>query len=279
MDYVLITGVSTGIGNALAKKFLAEGYGVFGSVRTLQDAEKIQAGLGPHFQPLVFDVTDEPGIDAAVTKVAGILHGAGLAGLINNAGIAVGGTVIHLPVSEFRRQFDVNVFGLIAVTKAFLPLLGAMKNYEKRPGKILNISSVSGKVAYPFISAYCASKFAVEGFTESLRRELLPYGIDAISICPGPVKTPIWAKSHTLDEAMLRSDYGTALGRFQRFVEGAEKNGMEADELANRIFKVFTKRRPKATYVFLKNKFMNYTFPKIFLSPRIVDSFLKKLYR
>jgi len=279
MDYVLITGVSSGIGNALAKKFLAEGYGVFGSIRTQQDAEKIQTDLGPNFHPLIFDVTDQAGIDAAVREVERILKGGGLAGLINNAGIAVGGTVIHLPVSEFRRQFDVNVFAMIAVTKAFLPLLGAMKKYPNRPGKIFNISSVSGKVAYPFIGAYCASKFAVEGFTESLRRELLPYGIDAITICPGPVKTPIWSKSRVLDEAMLHSDYGPALERFGRFVEGAEKNGLEPDDLANRIYRVFIKKRPKATYVFLKNKFLNYTFPRIFLTPRIVDGFLQKLYR
>ncbi len=279
MDFVLITGVSTGIGYSLAKKFIDEGYGVFGSVRTLADAEKIQTDLGQYFYPLIFDVTDREGIDAAVTEVEGILKGAGLAGLINNAGIAVGGTVIHLPVSEFRRQFDVNVFGLIAVTKAFLPLLGAMKNYPNRPGKIFNISSVSGQMGHPFISPYCASKFAVEGFSESLRRELLLYGIDVITIGPGPINTPIWGKSDVLNDEMQNSDYGVAIGRFRQFIAKSVKKAMEPAVLADRIYKVFQKKRPKTNYIFLNNKFLNYTIPRYFMSSRMMDNVIKKLFQ
>ncbi len=277
MDYVLITGVSTGIGYALAKKFLAEGCIVFGSVRNVKDAEKLKLDFGQSFHPLLFDVTNQEAIEAAVGEVEKLLQGKALAGLINNSGIALGGPVAYLPLSEFRRQFDVNVFGLIAVTKAFLPLLGARAGFNGHPGKILNISSVSGKVGFPFIAPYCASKFAVEGFSQSLRRELLPYGIDVITIGPGPVKTPIWGKAEETPEEVLRSDYGTAVGRFREFMKKGADAGLEADDLANRVFRVFVKKRARTNYLFMNNKFFNYIVPEYFMTDRMMDRMLKKM--
>jgi NAD(P)-dependent dehydrogenase (short-subunit alcohol dehydrogenase family) len=269
--------VSTGIGYALAKKFLAEGYGVFGSVRNVKDAEKLKLDFGQSFRPLLFDVTNQEAIEAAVGEVEKQLQGKALAGLINNSGIALGGPVAHLPLSEFRRQFDVNVFGLIAVTKAFLPLLGARTGFNGHPGKILNISSVSGKVGFPFIAPYCASKFAVEGFSQSLRRELLPYGIDVITIGPGPVKTPIWGKAEETPEGVLRSDYGAAVGRFREFMKKGADAGLEADDLANRVFRVFVKKRARTNYLFMNNKFFNYILPEYFMTDRMMDRMLKKM--
>ena len=279
MNYVLITGVSTGIGNSLAKKFLAKDYAVFGSVRTKEDADKLEIELGENFHPLIFDVTNETAINLAFKEVEVALNGKGLAGLINNSGIAVGGVIQFLSISEYKRQFDVNVFGLIAVTKAFLPLLGAVRNYSGTPGRIINISSVSGKVGYPFLSPYCASKFAVEGFSESLRREMLLYGIDVITIGPGPVKTPIWRKSDFSSETEGSSNYRVALGRFRKYAQSAAEKGLEPDDLSNRIFQVFKMKRPKTNYIFLKRKFLNYTVPKVFLTPRILDRFIGKMFK
>jgi NAD(P)-dependent dehydrogenase (short-subunit alcohol dehydrogenase family) len=277
MDHVLITGVSTGIGYSLAKKFITEGYAVIGSVRIATDAEKLKQDFGQYFHPIILDVTDQESIDAAVAQVEKLLRGSALACLINNSGIAVGGTVMHLPLSEFRRQFDVNVFGLVAVTKAFLPQLGARSGFQGTTGKIINISSVSGKVGFPFIAPYCASKFAVEGFSQSLRRELLPYGIDVITIGPGPVKTPIWGKAEETPENVRRSDYGKALGRFREFMMKSAASGLEPDDLANRIFRVFRKKNPRTNYLFMNKKFFNYIVPEYFMSARMMDNVLKKM--
>ncbi|MDZ7604107.1 MAG: SDR family oxidoreductase [Cyclobacteriaceae bacterium] len=277
MDFILITGVSTGIGYSLAKKFHAEGYAVIGSVRSVKDAEKLVLDFGQNFHPLVFDVTDEEAIAAAVLEVERLLKGGVLAGLINNSGIAVGGPVMHLPLSEFRRQFDVNVFGLIAVTKAFLPMLGARPEFHGRAGKIINISSVSGKVGFPFIAPYCASKFALEGFSQSLRRELLLYGIDVISIGPGPVKTPIWGKTEETPEEVLRSVYGPSISRFREFMKKSAEAGLDPDDLANRIFRVFQKKNPRTNYLFMNKKFFNYIVPEYFMTSRMMDNMLKKM--
>ena len=207
MENVLITGVSTGIGYSLCKIYLDKGCRVMGSVRNQVDAERLTSEFGQHFHPLVFDVTDHNAINKSVKNVTELLGDEGLDCLINNAGIAVSGPVMHLSVEDYQRQFDVNLFGVIAVTQAFLPLLGAVKNYGNQPGKILNMSSVSGRIAFPFLSPYCASKFALEAFSDALRRELLLYGIDVISIEPGPIKTPIWNKETDLPPEVAQSDF------------------------------------------------------------------------
>src|SRR6201995_1556422 len=194
MQSVVITGASTGIGHACAKFLLDKGYRVFGSVRKQADADRLKGEFGPNFTPLLFDVTDEPAVLAAARDVRAALNGATLAGLVNNAGIAVTGPVLELPADEFRRQMDVNVTGPVISTQAFGPLLGADPALKGPKGRIVMISSVSGKNGNPLIPAYAASKHAIEGLSESLRRELMLFGIDVIIVAPGPVKTPIWSK-------------------------------------------------------------------------------------
>ena len=189
MKHVLVTGVSTGIGYAAAQAFVLKGYHVYGSVRRQVDAEKTQRALGPQFSPLLFDVTDHLAIAEAAKKVEAEIGKEGLACLINNAGISTSGPLMLQPLDDIRRQFEVNVIGLFAVIQAFLPLLGAQRNASHPPGRIINISSVSGKIAAPFVGAYVGSKHAVEGMSHSLRRELQLYGIDVILVGPGPVKT------------------------------------------------------------------------------------------
>lgn len=167
---------------------------VLGSVRRLEDAAPLALAFGDRFTPLVFDVRDEAAIRAAVPVVAGITGDAGLAGLVNNAGIGNSGPVMHVPMAEIRLMFDVNVFGALQVTRAFLPLLGADAAYRRNPGRIVNISSTSGRVVYPLNATYAASKFALEALSDGLRRELTIYGIRVAVVEPGLVKTPMWGK-------------------------------------------------------------------------------------
>lgn len=278
MENILITGVSTGIGFSLCKLFLEQGCRVFGSVRNEKDADRLSNEFGEHFVPLIFDVTDYDAVVASVTKVKKVINDEGLACLINNAGIAVGGPVMFTSLEDYQRQFDVNLFGVIAVTKAYLPLLGAVDNYKKEPGIILNMSSISGQIAFPFLSPYCASKFALEAFADSLRRELLIYGIDVISIEPGPIKTPIWNKSAEIPSKIMASDYGPPLQQFQQMMGKSAKRGMESDDLAKKVFNVYRKKNPKTRYVFMNKKFQGFTIPNYFLTPRKLDRIVKKMF-
>lgn len=278
MENILITGASTGIGYSLTKIFLDKGCRVFGSVRKKEDADRLKKDFGALVHPLIFDVTDHKAVIESVAIVEEILQGEGLAGLINNAGIAVSGAVMHTPIEDYQKQFDVNFFAVIAVTKAYLPLLGATKNYTKKPGKILNISSTSGVISFPFLSPYCSSKFALEAFSDALRRELLLYGIDVIKIAPGPIKTPIWKKSDSISQEILDSDYGPGIKKFQQQVKKSVRGAMESDVLAENIYKVFIKKNPKTRYTFLNKKFTNYTIPRYLISPRKFDGFIKKMF-
>jgi NAD(P)-dependent dehydrogenase (short-subunit alcohol dehydrogenase family) len=194
MRSVVVTGTSTGIGWGVAKILIGHGFRVFGSVRKKADADRLAAEFGAQFVPLLFDVTDEAAVRVAATQVRAALAGETLTGLVNNAGVAIAGPLLHLPITDFRQQMEINVIGLVNVTQAFAPLVGADRALKGSPGRIVNISSVGGQVASPFLSAYNASKFAVEGLSESLRRELLPFGIDVIVVAPGAVATPIWAR-------------------------------------------------------------------------------------
>src|ERR1700756_4580767 len=163
MQSVVITGASTGIGHACAKYLLDRSYRVFGSVRKQADADRLCSEFGANFTPLLFDVTDEAAVLAAAREVRGALNGETLAGLVNNAGIAVPGPVLELSVDEFRRQMDVNVIGPVIATQAFGPLLGSNPQLKGPKGRIVMISSVAGKTGNPLTPAYAASKHALEG--------------------------------------------------------------------------------------------------------------------
>ncbi len=167
MKHVVITGVSSGIGFDGARYLVERGWHVFGSVRRTADGERVRAELGEGFTPLFFDVTDEGAIKTAAGQVSERIGETGLWGLVNNAGIAVPGPLMHLPLEEFRQQLEINVTGQLAVTQAFLPLLGVRKNASHPPGRIVNISSVSGRIAYPFLGPFAASKHALEALSDA----------------------------------------------------------------------------------------------------------------
>src|SRR5215831_14293661 len=218
MRTVVITGASTGIGHATAKLLLDKGFKVFGSVRKQADAERLRGEFGASFAPLLFDVTDEAAVLAAAREVRAALKGETLFGLVNNAGIAVAGPVLELSADEFRRQMDVNVIGPVIATQAFGPLLGADPQLKGAKGRIVMISSVAGKNGNPLMAPYCTSKHAIEGLSESLRRELMLYGIDVVIVAPGAVKTPIWSKAEQVDlSAYQNSPYFPALNKLLAF--------------------------------------------------------------
>src|SRR5437660_1725248 len=249
MQSVVITGASTGIGWATAKLLLDRGFRVFGSVRKEVDAERLKREFGANFTPLLFDVTDEAAVLAAAREVRAALDGETLFGLVNNAGIAVAGPVLELAVDEFRRQIDVNVIGPIIATQAFGPLLGSDPSLKGPKGRIVMISSVAGKNGNPLMSAYAASKHAIEGLSESLRRELMLFGIDVVIVAPGPVKTPIWSKAEEVDiSSYQNSPYFPALERIRKFMLQLGESGLPPEKIAERIFEALTSRSPKVRY-------------------------------
>jgi len=249
MKSVVITGASTGIGWATAKLLLERGFRVFGSVRKQADADRLRGEFGANFTPLLFDVTNEAAVLAAAREVRAALGGETLFGLVNNAGIAVAGPVLELAADEFRRQMDVNVIGPIIATQAFGPLLGSDPSLKGRRGRIVMISSVAGKNGNPLMSAYSASKFAIEGLSESLRREMMLFGIDVIIIAPGAVKTPIWSKAEEVDiSAYKNSPFFPALERIRKFMLQLGETGLPAEKIAERIAEALTSASPKVRY-------------------------------
>jgi NAD(P)-dependent dehydrogenase (short-subunit alcohol dehydrogenase family) len=270
MKSVVITGVSTGIGKAAAKVLADRGFHVFGSVRRAADGERLKAEIGAAFTPLLFDVTDEAAVRKAANDVRAALGGTTLAGLVNNAGIAVPGPFLELAAADFRRQLDVNVMGPVIVTQAFAPLLGADLTLEGPPGRIVMIGSLAGQRGDPFMSAYVASKHALEGFSESLRRELMLYGIDVIVIGPGAVRTEIWAKVEKSGFfANASSPYAAMLKKAQELTESAEKAALPAEVVGALVHKVLTIANPKVRYAIVPDRLE--TWVGAMLPKRIVD--------
>ena len=280
-QFVVITGVSTGIGYSCTKVFLNNGFKVIGSVRKQSDADRLGTELGADFFPVIFDIAKSEEIAPAVNQIKEIVKGKGIACLINNAGIAVTGPLMHIPTDEIRHQFEVNVFGLFDFTKSLLPLLGAVKNYSNTPGKIIIISSVAGQMSMPFMGPYTGSKHALEGMSNSLRRELLIYGIDVIIVAPGPVKTPIWGKGlgNEPSDEIANSDYGPLISRLTKQYRKEEEKALDSDELGENIFRIFKAKSPRAHYIFRKQKFVKWTIPRYILSARLFDRVIKKMLK
>src|SRR5689334_11218195 len=276
MQSVVITGASTGIGHACAKFLLDKGYSVFGSVRKQADADRLKSEFGGNFTPLMFDVTDEAAVLAAAREVRTALNGQTLTGLVNNAGIAVAGPVLELSADEFRRQMDVNVIGPIISTQAFGPLLGTDPSLNGPKGRIVMISSVAGKNGNPLTPAYAASKHAIEGLSESLRRELMLFGIDVVIVAPGPVKTPIWSKgqsSFDIDK-YKNSPYLPALQKVTAYMQHLDSIGLPPEKIADVVYNALTLPKPKVRYQIAPDP-MRHLITGI-LPKRMVDKIIAK---
>jgi len=268
----VITGVSTGIGRAVAVRLAAEGCKVFGSVRSVGDARAFETAV-PGATALVFDVTDDAAIARAAGEVAAATGDDGLGALVNNAGIAVAGPLQHLALDRFREQFAVNVTGALAVTQAFLPLLEGANG--RRPGRVVNISSVAGRMAMPFTGAYSASKFALEGLSDSLRRELMIHGIDVIVVAPSSIATPIWDKSigEGADE-YSRTAYRDAMDKALALADATGRAGLPADRVADTVMRALGARRPRRRYEVTGSPVSSFLMRRI--PPRLLDRLIAR---
>ena len=243
---VVVTGASTGIGADAAEAIARAGYIVFAGVRNDTAAERI-GSVHENIRPLRLDVTDRVSIDDAVRTVSA--SGIALRGVVNNAGIAVGGPIEHLPLDALRRQFDVNVFGAIAVTQAFLPLM-------HEDGRVIFVGSIQGRLTVPYIGPYSASKHALRALATALRIELAPAHIWVSLIEPGSVKTPIWSKGRASKDEMLaslppgaRAHYPKAIDSLVRQTENEERTGLPVERVTKDILHALTARKPRANYI------------------------------
>lgn len=245
---VVVTGASTGIGEACALRLDRMGCAVFAGVRREADAEALRTKASGRLIPLSLDVTRPQDIQQAVGRVAEAVGDAGMAGLVNNAGVAVGGPLEFLPIDALRHQLEVNLVAQVAVTQAFLPLI------RRGSGRIVNMGSISGIMAVPFIGAYSASKFALEAVTDALRVELRPWSIHVSIIEAGHIETPIWSKSLAAADEMIaslspqgREWYGAVLVGLRGQL--ARRRGVPADRVARMVVHALTSSRPKTRYL------------------------------
>lgn len=258
---LLVTGASTGIGAAAARHMAARGWTVFAGVRSQKDADALSEGAAGDLRPILLDVTKAEDVEAAVATISAALGNRRLSGLLNNAGIAKMGPLAIQPLEDFEAHFAVNVFGLLRVTQACVPLLGGDPAREGPPGRIVTITSVGGKIAAPFLGGYTATKHANEAMTDTLRRELAIYGIDAIAIGPGSVKTPIWDKAEKDNKGGLYagSDWAGALKIFEETMLTGGQTGLPPQTIAEVVEDALSHPKPKARYAPVPDKLTNFT--------------------
>lgn len=276
--FVVITGASTGIGAGCAIGCAQQGMTVFAGVRDLRAGEALQAKEGAII-PLQLDVTDDESIKRAADTVRQRVGGAGLAGLINNAGIAIGSPLEVIPLSQLRKQLEVNVIGQIAVTQAFLPLL------RQAQGRIVNMGSIAGRGTIPMMGPYSASKFAMEALTDALRLELYPWGIHVSIIEPGAIATPIWDKSlnTALDvekdmPAGAKLLYEKAARQVWEAVQEAAQRAIPVDAVVQAVLHALTSPRPKTRYLVGTDAKLR-AFMAKWLPDRMQDWILKKVLK
>ena len=241
---VLVTGATTGIGQATAYHLRELGFEPLAGVRRDEDAERLE---GEGVRTVRLDVTDEEHIAAARDTVGN----RALAGLVNNAGVAVAAPLEYVPLDQLRHQLEVNLIGQVAVIQAFLPAL------RRTGGRIVNVSSIGGRVAGPLLAPYAASKFALEAVSDSLRRELRTQGVDVILIQPGGVKTPIWGKGNELATDLIARMPPEAERLYGRLIAGVRKqtvriereSGLPPRAVAEVIGKALTADRPRTRYL------------------------------
>ena len=246
----MITGASTGIGYACALHLDRIGFRVFAGVRRDEDAERLRSAASERLTPVTLDVTDAESIRAAAGQVESDLGAEPLVGLVNNAGIAVSGPVEFLPIAEIRKQLEVNFIGQVAVTQAFLARL------RRDRGRIVNIGSVGGEVALPFLSPYAASKHAMEGFTDSLRREVEPLGVHVAVIRPGAIQSSIWERGNAAADEIIGDLPPEAMQVYGDRVRGARAaanqragEAIPAQAVADAVESALTADKPKTRYV------------------------------
>jgi NAD(P)-dependent dehydrogenase (short-subunit alcohol dehydrogenase family) len=267
--YVLVTGTSSGIGEACARHLAGLGFNVFAGVRKQADGERV---AGPRIEPVIVDVTDDASVAAAAETIRAAVGNSGLAGLVNNAGIAVAGPLEYVEIAEFQQQLEVNVTGVLRTTQAMLPHL------RNARGRIVNISSIGGRVAIPLVGPYNASKFALEGMSDSLRRELRPWGMHVALIEPGSVATPIWDKGVDQADALdrdgrpeVRERYGEVIDAVRKESEKNRTEGVPPQDVADAVAHALTAPKPKTRYLVGRDAKMRAPMAKL-LPDRVMDA-------
>jgi NAD(P)-dependent dehydrogenase (short-subunit alcohol dehydrogenase family) len=260
----LVTGTSTGIGRACALHLAAHGFEVLAGVRDEADAP-------PGLEPVRLDVTNEADIAAAAERVGPHLHA-----LVNNAGIAVNGPIEVLPIAEWRRQLEINVIGPVAITQALLPALLSAR------GRIVNISSISGRFAIPLTAPYAASKFAIEAVSDALRREVGPHGVHVACVEPGAIATPVWSKSRAEGERLVadmpadaRRRYDTIINALRREAERGERDGLPPEAVAEAVGHAVTASRPRTRYVVGRDARVRAVMARV-LPDRALDALVRR---
>ena len=275
--YVLITGVSSGIGYDAVRFLIDKGYHVLGSVRKQADADRLTNDFPENFSCLQFDVTKKEEVLECFNQIKALLADNMLAGLVNNAGLALGGPIELMDDDKFRYQMEVNLFSVRTVTNIFLPLLKGDKKKGIKGGKIIMISSISGIFNTPFNGAYCVSKHAMESLAEIYRRELMMYDIDVVTIQPGPIESKLWKKNINQYPEFDGTDYEKLLDRSNKVMKAAKRNALPAEVISKLIYKILT-RKTKLHFIVNKNWLPTVLFIK-FMPARWVDRiFYKKLF-
>lgn len=248
--YVVVTGASKGIGRATALHLDKEGFNVFAGVRNPADGQALQKEASSRLRPIRIDVTDAEQIKAAAREISQAVGAEGLAGLVNNAGVAIGSPLEFIPIDELRRQLEINVVGQVAVIQAFLPCI------RQAHGRIINVSSIGGRIAGPNLGAYHASKFALEGITDTLRIELSRWGIKVINIEPGTIRTPIWETSTTHANQLFAKMppqfhelYPGMIAFTEKLAVNGTKGGTPPEKVAEVIGHALITPRPRTRYL------------------------------
>ena len=270
---IVITGVSSGIGRDALRLLHQKGYHIYGSVRKEADAKSLTEAYPQRFTPLIFDVQDQNAVNQEAKVVFETCDR--IDALINNAGIAVPGPLEFVTESDFEKQMDVNLKSVRRITNTFLPLLGTAPDFKGTPGRIINISSISGLFSSPFNGVYSISKHALESMTDVYRRELRRYGIKVMAVEPGPIKTKIWGKNLDSMTQFAETDYYYILQKADKMIENTEKNALPVTRTSNVILKCITKKRPKTRYIVHKNAFV-FKIVANYLPDKLVDWFIHR---
>jgi NAD(P)-dependent dehydrogenase (short-subunit alcohol dehydrogenase family) len=245
---VLVTGASTGIGRATALRLDGSGWKVFAGVRREEDAVSLCAEASERLTPVILDVTDHEQIAAAAERI-GWEGGGGLDGLVNNAGVAVPGPLETVPLEDLRHQLEVNLVAYVAVTQALL------EQIRRAEGRVVFLSSIGGRIAFPFGGPYHASKFATEAIGDVFRQELRPWGLKVSIVEPGSIDTPIWGrgqdKAAEIEARSPKTDllYGNAIEKFRKLIQDTAERGIPPEKVAKAISHALESPRPKSRYL------------------------------
>ncbi len=248
--FVIITGASTGIGRACALHLDKLGFQVIAGVRKKSDGEDLKGFASSSLRWVILDIADDQSRQHALEELSPLLENQGLFGLVNNAGIVISGPLEFIPIPQLRMQFEVNVIGQIAVTQDYLKFI------RKSPGRIINISSINGRISAPFLGPYSASKFALTSLTDALRMELSQWNIPVVLVEPGRIATPIWVKSENLADRLVeklpdvaKNYYGATISTMKSYVRKAEKTSIPSQEVAKIVAHALTVSKPHTKYL------------------------------